>query len=233
MKHLQQHFIEKNKKTDTIYIRKYFNFFLMKKLTILTAIFFTSMLTLGCTIDLDLGYDTDTKEEAKPEENVTTANISDYAKEEIAEEEVETEEISTEEKIEEPSKETPVEPKAEEPQVDTPWKLTSGTPPYADPTPIVYEGKVTLTGWIENVPSYVPGTEQDHFTLSDESLAKMPSDLLHKENRYYQLNGVTDEQMVELKTATKENPATIIVDKLTIVQEGTPSLRLVSIVKVK
>gem|GEM_PF-3562478 len=191
----------------------------MKKTLVSILVLNLLLLTSGCTINLDLGYKTDTNEEAKPAEGVTTGEISDYAK--TPQEEAKTEEVKTEET-------TPTKIDAE-----VPFTLTSGKPPYADPDPIVYEGRVTLKGWIENVPSYVPGTEKDHFTVAEDSVSKMPGDLLHKENRYYQLTGINDVQMTELKNATKENPVTIVVDRLTIVMEGTPSLNFVSIVDVE
>ena len=109
-------------------------------------------------------------------------------------------------------------------QKTTPFALVSGTPPYVDPDPIVYEGRVELKGWIEIVPAYVEGTETEHFRISDESLSQMPSDLLKKDNVYYLLESIDDKTMAELKLYNKDNPATIIVEGLTVVQEGSPRL---------
>jgi hypothetical protein len=188
----------------------------MKKTLVSVLVLNLLLLSSGCTINLDLGYNTDTKEEAKPAEGVTTAKISDYAKEAPKVDEAKTDAI------------TPAKIDAE-----VPFTLTSGKPPYADPDPIVYEGRVTLKGWIENAPSYVPGTETDLFTVAEESMKSMPQDLLNKDNRYYKLTSITAEQMAELKKATKEAPVTIVVDKLTVVMEGVPDLNFVSIVDVK
>jgi len=186
----------------------------MKKTIVVGLVLNLLLLASGCTINLDLGYNTDTKkDEAKTDQTVTTGEISDYAKETPATDTTKTE-----------------TPKIDVVTPDVSFKLTSGTPPYADPKPIVYEGRVTLKGWIENVPAYVAGTEKDHFTVAEESVSKMPNDLLHKENRYYQLTNISEAQMAELKKATKEKPMAIVVDKLTIVMEGTPSLNFVSIV---
>lgn len=113
----------------------------------------------------------------------------------------------------------------------TPFTLVSGHPPYADQAPIVYKGRVELKGWIENVPAYVEGTETDHFRVAEESVKDLPNDLFQKGNRYYQLTSADAATMTELKTYSKDKPATIIVDELKVVQEGTPFLNFVKIVK--
>ncbi|MBI4232713.1 hypothetical protein HY605_05785 [Candidatus Peregrinibacteria bacterium] len=109
------------------------------------------------------------------------------------------------------------------------WQLVQGTPPSADPTPIIYEGQVELSGWIEEKTVY--GNEKlPHFHISDKAL--VPSHLETQDFLLINNEGqLLEQQSIELiKTKSEAMPVTILVDQLKISMEGSPSLRFVKIV---
>ena len=102
------------------------------------------------------------------------------------------------------------------------WKLTSGQEPYADPDPIVYEGRVELTGWIIEKPAYV-GEPVPHFHVAD--LSKVPGG---REDYLPQTSG---ENMALLMQSTKENPSTVLATKLQVNMEGSPFIYIDQVIK--
>ena len=108
------------------------------------------------------------------------------------------------------------------------WTLTSGTPPYADPNPLVYEGNVELNGWLVVAPAYVVGTEEKQFHVSDESLKNLPADINRADFRLV----TTDEIIIkELEKFSENNPAKISADKITVVMEGNPTMHIEKILE--
>lgn len=109
------------------------------------------------------------------------------------------------------------------------WTLVQGSPPNADPTPIIYEGQVELAGWIEEKTFY--GDEKSpHFHIVDKT--QIPS---HIETQDFLLLGedgqILDEAIIDqLKQKSEAMPLTILVDQLKINMEGSPSLRYIKIV---
>lgn len=102
------------------------------------------------------------------------------------------------------------------------WELTAGTPPYADPDPIVYEGRVELTGWIINKSAYV-GESVPHFHVAD--LSRVPLDY----EDY--LAQISPEDLDKLLSATKENPSTVLATKLQFNMEGSPFIYIDQVIE--
>lgn len=107
------------------------------------------------------------------------------------------------------------------------WTLVSGKLPYADPDPIVYEGNVELKGWIVYKPVYV-GDPEPHFYVADESLDDLPTDLF---GRTFYLGELSESNLNELLKYNESEAGTILVDKFTVVMEGSPRLNMVKIVQ--
>ncbi len=104
-------------------------------------------------------------------------------------------------------------------QISEGWTLTSGTPPYADPDPIVYEGNVELTGWVINKPAYV-GENVPHFhVLNTDAL---PKDMKNIEFQIYPLDTVSQ----DILKSTEQNPVTIQATKIKVNMEGSPMMTL-------
>lgn len=117
------------------------------------------------------------------------------------------------------------------------WAIESGIPPYPE-LMNVYAGEATLTGWIVYTPAYV-GEPEAHFRVADADIKKLPPSL-QKHQNYLLLEPGTEVKdwqrlnentIKELETATESDPATILVDRAVIVSEGSPTFRLVEIVK--
>ena len=84
------------------------------------------------------------------------------------------------------------------------FSLVSGVPPLPDPNPLVYIGSVRLKGWIVQVPFYV-GEPEDHFHISDESLSKMPQEIIDSGRKDFKLKDIGESDMEKLKTYSQEN----------------------------
>ncbi len=100
------------------------------------------------------------------------------------------------------------------------WTLISGTPPYADPDPIIYEGNVTLTGWVINKPAYV-GDNVPHFHVSNTDA--LPKDMKNIEFQIYPLDAVSQDVL----KSTEQNPITTHATKIQVNMEGSPMITLV------
>lgn len=99
------------------------------------------------------------------------------------------------------------------------WTLTSGTPPYADPDPLIYEGNVQLTGWVVYQPVYV-GEEVAHFHVANaEALPKNIKQI------NYQIQA-PESVKNEILKSTEENPITIHATKIRVNMEGSPVLTI-------
>jgi len=119
----------------------------------------------------------------------------------------------------------------------TSWTLESGTPPSADPEPLIYTGTAVLQGWIVYEPYYVSG-DVAHFKLTAESTEKLPEEIQDRQTFILLTRDGIDKYkwastniINELETYGIENPATIGVDEIQIQMEGSPFLNLVEIVK--
>lgn len=105
------------------------------------------------------------------------------------------------------------------------WILTYGFPPTPDPVPVRYESYgVELNGWMIEKDYF--GETRSFFHLADESISRMPFKMKSQDfNLDY---SSIENMMAELKTSSPSAPITITVDKLTLMMEGTPTLRLTS-----
>jgi hypothetical protein len=110
--------------------------------------------------------------------------------------------------------------------------LFSGTPPYADPSPIIYKGEVKLEGEIVYKEKYV-GDLTPHFRVAEESLKNLPPHLSHRDftlTTYYEDNSKIIPATTEVidKIKSEGELASIMVDQLVIYFEGSPSLNLIN-----
>ena len=109
--------------------------------------------------------------------------------------------------------------------------IDSGIPPYADPSPIIYKGNVKLDGWIIYKDRYVDDMTA-HFHVADQSLKNLPPHLSHRDfilTVYNEDDTKTipaTEQIVE-KLKNEGEPVSILVDRLEVHMEGSPSLNLI------
>lgn len=123
------------------------------------------------------------------------------------------------------------------------FELLSGIPPYPDPEPLKYGGKVQLKGWIIDRESYV-GDTSPHFYITEESKKKFPDyrwDNPNKDeySRSFQLIGkngekhetLSDEQMQKLRKYNEKIPATILVSGYNQYMEGTAVMFYVEILE--
>lgn len=108
------------------------------------------------------------------------------------------------------------------------FSLVSGVPPLPDPDPLVYIGSVHLKGWIVQVPFYV-GEPEDHFRVAEESLSKLPQEIIDTGRKDFKLKDIGESDIEELKKYSEGNPAEIIVEKLTLNMEGNPILNFARI----
>lgn len=99
------------------------------------------------------------------------------------------------------------------------WRLTSGTPPYADPDPLVYEGDVQLTGWLIYQPAYV-GEDEPHFHVSNTEGLPEP---VRESN--FQIEA-SENLRAEILQSTEENPITIHATKILVNIEGSPVMTM-------
>ncbi|MFA7685179.1 MAG: hypothetical protein WCX95_00080 [Candidatus Gracilibacteria bacterium] len=106
------------------------------------------------------------------------------------------------------------------------WKLVSGTLPVADPTPIVFEGDTVLNGWGVKVSDYT-GTPELHFHVAPDSLKNLPSEFnFAKYDWNFKLENANEEFIQALGKTSQRETSEVLVDKITIVQEGHPLLHL-------
>ncbi len=105
------------------------------------------------------------------------------------------------------------------------WKLTYGLEPSPDPWSLVYEGWVQLEGWIVDVPSYVGPETSPHFHVAESSQNSLPQ---HEYTRYdFYLSEETHGELIEeLRQYNEENPAKVLVRKITFVMEGSPWMEI-------
>lgn len=105
----------------------------------------------------------------------------------------------------------------------------------------VYEGRAEIKGWIVQTPMFIDDL-YPHFHVSDEDFKKFPQNASKFQNfllKEWDKTDPTDPNFVnvsedvikELSSYSESNPVTIIVDRIVISQEGSPSLGLVDIVK--
>jgi len=107
------------------------------------------------------------------------------------------------------------------------WKLVSGTPPSADPTPIVFEGDAVLSGWGVMEPDYA-GEPELLFHIAPESLKDLPEEFNFTKYEWnFKLENPDKEFLEFLKKSSSTNKAEIVTDKLTIPQEGHPRFHLI------
>ena len=90
-----------------------------------------------------------------------------------------------------------------------------------------YTGQAELHGWIIYKSFYVE-ENIPHFHVLNEDIKKLPQEIHHKSD--YFLNTDSKEAISILETYSENNPATILVDELNIMAEGSPSLHLVEII---
>ena len=110
-----------------------------------------------------------------------------------------------------------------------PFSLISGTPPSPDPDPLVYTGNVDLKGWIVQVPFYT-GQPEPHFHIAEESLSKLPQEIVDSGKRDFKLKDISSADMALLENYSEKVPAEITVSKLTLSMEGNPTMNFVGIV---
>jgi len=96
--------------------------------------------------------------------------------------------------------------------------LTQGDPANFDP-PYLYEGNISLTGWMVMTPRYV-GEAVPHFQPNIDSLKEIP---FNHEGPFY-VEGLTEQQELQLMKSTSANPVTLDFSKLTVNIEGSPTL---------
>jgi hypothetical protein len=107
------------------------------------------------------------------------------------------------------------------------WTLTSGKLPFADPDPIIFEGGAVLSGWGVMVPYYA-GTPELHFHVAPESVKDLPKDFnFTKFDWNFKLENPDKEFNEFLSKSSQYNKAEIVVNKITIPQEGHPLFYLV------
>lgn len=106
------------------------------------------------------------------------------------------------------------------------WQLSSGIPPYADPEPLVFEGRAELQGWIVNIPFYV-GESEPHFHVADESLKNIPQQF----GRDFYLQDLPAETLNQLMQHGENNPATAVVTEIKVLIEGNPIMQLQGILE--
>lgn len=98
-----------------------------------------------------------------------------------------------------------------------------------------YVREVNLKGWIIYRSGYVGPPEEPHFRIAEESYEELPS---HVSSRLevkphlgdYRLRNATDSDIERLLQYSEGNPATIKINRLTVLSEGTPLLDFVEIV---
>lgn len=106
------------------------------------------------------------------------------------------------------------------------WQLTSGSLSDADPDPIVFEGDAVLIGWGVAVPYYA-GTPELHFHVAPESLKNLPQNYDFKKWDWnFKLINADKDFIKVLSESNQGDKAEVLVNKLTIVQEGHPLLYL-------
>ena len=106
------------------------------------------------------------------------------------------------------------------------WKLVSGTLPSADTEPLIFEGNVVLSGWGVTVPYYT-GDPELHFHVAPESVKNLPKDFnFTKYNWDFKLENSDKAFDEALSKSTNSSKSEIVVDKLTIPNEGHPLLHL-------
>jgi hypothetical protein len=117
------------------------------------------------------------------------------------------------------------------------WTLDENSSPDAP----IYKGEAELKGWIVQAPKYIDDMFP-HFRVADDYLKTFPLHIQDKQNyllKEWEEVGSTKPKFVavsqdiitELETYSELTPATIIVDRIVISQEGSPSLGFVEIVK--
>ncbi|MBD3360564.1 hypothetical protein GF366_02055 [Candidatus Peregrinibacteria bacterium] len=91
-----------------------------------------------------------------------------------------------------------------------------------------YTGQAQLNGWIIYKDFYVE-ENVPHFHVSSEDISKLPPEI-QDENEYFLDSEVKDHISI-LETYNEENPATIVVDEISIMAEGSPTMHLIEIVQ--
>src|SRR5690606_34682348 len=75
------------------------------------------------------------------------------------------------------------------------WNLVQGTPPYADPSPIIYEGEVELKASLIYQSSYV-GDSVAHLKISQDDLMKIPEFLRERNFRIDVSEGLSEDEIL-------------------------------------
>ena len=108
------------------------------------------------------------------------------------------------------------------------WKLTSGLPPYADPSNLLYEGDNLVRGWLVYTPSYV-GDPSPHFHIEDRGY--LP-DITPTKFKDFQisLRGEKEYQILEeLKNSSEAKPVFVRANLIQYRMEGTPSITITEV----
>jgi len=95
------------------------------------------------------------------------------------------------------------------------WQLTSGTLPYADPDPIIYEGNVELTGWVVYQSAYIDAPEPHFHVANTESL---PENFNHSNFQIEAPENIEE----KILASTERSPIAVNATKIRLNIEGTP-----------
>lgn len=106
------------------------------------------------------------------------------------------------------------------------WNLVSGSLSGADSAPIVFEGDTVLNGWGVAVPYYT-GAPELHFHVAPDSLKNLPQEFnFARYDWTFKLENSNAEFIQALGKTSQQEIAEVLVDRITIVQEGHPLLHL-------
>lgn len=183
----------------------------MKKIIIVLSL--AMILLGGCVVSI-------TNEGTRTDNSSPDSSVTSDAKDSTAEKTTADSSSGKNSTTSNPTAETP------EPENLSAWKLIRGTPPFADPDTIVYEGNVMLTGWGVNVPYYISNPEL-HFHVSQESIKNLPQEIdFDKSDLNFRIENMDAKTIEALEKSDENNKIELRFGKLVIVQEGRPRLYL-------
>lgn len=96
------------------------------------------------------------------------------------------------------------------------WTLVSGTPPNADPKPIIYKGPVSLKGKFIETESY--GDQMvTVFEVDEAEKFKLPD---HLRDKFFKIHGYSSEMI-------PQKEVTLVIDEISVHMEGFPSMDVI------
>jgi len=119
---------------------------------------------------------------------------------------------------------------------NTKWTLEKGIPPSADPDNFEYFGGTEIKGWIVLEPTYV-GDPVKQFKVHPDDIINLPPAFRHRD--VFQLKDyslkeryrpISEGIMAELSMYSEQNPATISIQTIYALMEGTPFIGLKEII---